>query len=138
MILGTADTCELQLPKSCEGTPHTAVCPSIQLVKLRGCPKFLTTRPPHVSARYATTERTTSQTYPTRHAALVAEITQLRRQQLVDLANEVFCGTTHEQEVVHQKRSDHLALLVLELEAINGGQAKNVRFPVSVTRFPGT
>ncbi len=76
---------------------------------------------------------------PTRHAAVVAEIAELRRQQLDDLANEVFCGWTHEQDAVHQKRADRLALLVLELEAINGGKAKNknMRFPVSVTRFPG-
>jgi hypothetical protein len=59
----------------------------------------------------------------TRHAALVAEIAALRRLQLDDLAKGMFYGWTDEQEVAHQERSDRLALLVLESEAVCGGTA---------------
>jgi len=73
----------------------------------------------------------------TRRAQLLAEIAGLQRQQVDDLANEMFCGWTREQEAAHQERSERLSLLVQELDSVDRGKAVNVRIPASVRRFPG-
>jgi hypothetical protein len=55
----------------------------------------------------------------TRRAELIAEITQLRKQQLESFADEAFSGWPPEQEAAHNERSDRLKRLVLELEALD-------------------
>ena len=58
----------------------------------------------------------------TQRADLTAEITQLRKQQLESLAKGTFGGWTPEEEVAHEKCTNRLALLVLELDALDGTQ----------------
>ena len=60
----------------------------------------------------------------TKRHELVAEITQLRKQQLESFADGAFTGWPPEQEATHQERAERLARLVLELEALDGGHAK--------------
>jgi len=59
---------------------------------------------------------------PRTHAELVAEITELQRQQSEDSADAVFGGLTREQEVAHQLRADRLELLVSELAALTNSR----------------
>jgi hypothetical protein len=56
---------------------------------------------------------------PHTRAELVAEITELRKQQLEDAAEALFGGMTREQEDAHQERAGRLARLVRELEALD-------------------
>jgi hypothetical protein len=50
---------------------------------------------------------------------ILAEITELRKQQLEDAAEALFGGLTREQEGAHQERTDRLARLVRELEILD-------------------
>ena len=56
---------------------------------------------------------------PHTRAELVAEITELRKQQLEDAADALFGAWTREQGAAHQERADCLARLVLELETLD-------------------
>ncbi len=56
---------------------------------------------------------------PHTRAELVAEIVKLRRQQLDSAAKALFGCWTREEEADHQERADHLARLVLELDALD-------------------
>jgi hypothetical protein len=51
---------------------------------------------------------------------LVAEIANLRRQQLKAITNATFTGWMGEQEAAHRNRSTHSSSLIAELEAIDG------------------
>lgn len=51
---------------------------------------------------------------------LVAEIVNLRRQQLEAFTNATLTGWTGEQEAAHRKRSADISSLIAELEAIDG------------------
>jgi hypothetical protein len=57
---------------------------------------------------------------PYTRADLVAEITELQRQQLESFADGTFGGWPPEREAAHQKRGVCLARLVLDLEALDG------------------
>jgi hypothetical protein len=57
----------------------------------------------------------------TKRAELIAEITQLRKQQLESFADGFFSGWPPEHEAAYEERSDRLARLVLELEATPPG-----------------
>jgi hypothetical protein len=56
---------------------------------------------------------------PRTRAELIAEITELRKQQLEDAADALFGAWTREQEAAHQERADYLARLVLELDTLD-------------------
>ena len=56
---------------------------------------------------------------PHTRAEIVAEITELRKQQLEAAADALFGAWTREQEAAHKERADRLALLVLELDALD-------------------
>jgi len=56
---------------------------------------------------------------PRTRAKLIAEITELRKQQLEDAADALFGAWTREQEAAHQERADYLARLVLELDTLD-------------------
>jgi len=56
---------------------------------------------------------------PRTRAELIAEITELRKQQLEDAADALFGTWTREQEAAHQERADYLARLVLELDTLD-------------------
>jgi hypothetical protein len=51
---------------------------------------------------------------------LAAEVKKLQAQQSESFATGTFGGWTPEQEAAHEKRSSRLALLVLELDALDG------------------
>jgi len=57
---------------------------------------------------------------PHTRAELVAEITELRKQQLEAAADAMFGAWTREQEDAHQKRANRLANLVRELDILDG------------------
>ncbi len=50
---------------------------------------------------------------------LIAEITELRKQQLEAAGDAMFGSWTREQEAAHQERADRLARLVLELDTLD-------------------
>ena len=52
-------------------------------------------------------------------AELVTEIAELQRQQLESFTDGTFSGWPPEQEAAHEKRTDRLALLVLELNTLD-------------------
>jgi hypothetical protein len=54
-----------------------------------------------------------------KRAELIAEITQLRKQQLDSFADGAFSGWPPEQESAHNERGERLSRLVLELEALD-------------------
>jgi hypothetical protein len=56
---------------------------------------------------------------PHTRAEIVAEITELRKQQLEDGAEALFGGLTREQEDAHRERADRLARLVHELDTLD-------------------
>jgi hypothetical protein len=56
---------------------------------------------------------------PHTRAEIVAEITELRTQQLEAAADALFGAWTREQEAEHQERADRLARLVLELDTLD-------------------
>jgi hypothetical protein len=58
--------------------------------------------------------------HKTKRAELAAEVKKLQAQQLESFATGTFGGWTPEQEAAHEKRSSRLALLVLELDALDG------------------
>jgi len=60
--------------------------------------------------------------HKTQRAELVSKIGQLRKQQLVSLAKNTFGGWTPEEEAAHDNYTSRLALLVLELDALDGTQ----------------
>jgi hypothetical protein len=55
-----------------------------------------------------------------KRAELAAEIAKLRKQQLEDIADATFSGWRGEREAEHRKRSDRIAALLVELQAIDG------------------
>ena len=56
---------------------------------------------------------------PRTRAEILAEITELRNQQLKDATDTLFGGWRRGQEAEHQERSDRLARLVRELEILD-------------------
>jgi hypothetical protein len=58
--------------------------------------------------------------HPRTRAELIAEMAELRKQQLDAATDAVFGCLTREQEASRQDRCDRLALLVMELEALDG------------------
>jgi hypothetical protein len=53
-------------------------------------------------------------------ADMVAELAELRRLQLKSISDATYIGWTHEQMVAQQKRSNRIAVLQRELDAIDG------------------
>ncbi len=51
---------------------------------------------------------------------ILAEITELRKQQVDAATDAVFGGLTREQEAAHQERADRLEHLVRELDTLDG------------------
>ena len=51
-------------------------------------------------------------------AQLVAELAQLHRLQLKSIVDATFVGWTHEEEVAHRERSDHISVLQRDLDAL--------------------
>jgi hypothetical protein len=58
--------------------------------------------------------------HKTKRAELAAEIRELQGQQLESFATGTFSGWPPKQEAAHEKRGNRLALLVLELNALDG------------------
>ena len=58
-----------------------------------------------------------------RRAELLTEIAKLRRQQMDSITASVFGGWTAGEEVEHENRGQRLALLVIELEALDRAMA---------------
>ncbi len=56
---------------------------------------------------------------PHTRAEIVAEITELRKQQLEAAADALFGAWTRVQEAAHQERAERLARLVLELDTLD-------------------
>jgi hypothetical protein len=56
---------------------------------------------------------------PHTRAELIAEITELRKQQLEADGDALFGAWTGEQEAAHQERADRLARLFLELDTLD-------------------
>lgn len=54
-----------------------------------------------------------------KRARLVAEIAQLRRQQLESTENATFFGWTLEARTDHEKRADRIELLLLQLAKLD-------------------
>jgi len=50
---------------------------------------------------------------------IVAEITELRKQQLEAATDAVFGGLTREQQAEHQERADRVARLIRELDILD-------------------
>lgn len=53
-------------------------------------------------------------------AELVVELSELHRLQLQSMADATYVGWTHEELIAQQKRSDRIAVLQLELDALDG------------------